>query len=118
MLPPVVNYLKCFLHDPDGGVVKIRKSIQFTPELKILPGTISLFLFPHRQPILTIHGFVGLDVMAPITPKPTGPRPGSYALYGVLCHHGISESGGRYTIDVLHPNGNSGDGRRLSSRRR
>ena len=47
VLPPVVNYLKRFLHDPDGGVVKIRKSIQFTPELKILPGTISLFVSPH-----------------------------------------------------------------------
>jgi ubiquitin carboxyl-terminal hydrolase 10 len=33
-----------------------------------------------------------------------------YKLYGVLYHHGESAGGGRYSVDVLHPNGDSGGG--------
>jgi ubiquitin carboxyl-terminal hydrolase 10 len=113
VLPPVlVIHLKRFLYDPAvGGVVKIGKSIQFTPDLEIPPGTTFLFLSHHGQPILTVHrGFVGLDITTPIAQKSTGAQPTSYTLYAVLYHHGVSASGGRYTVDVLHPNGNGGNG--------
>ena len=30
-----------------------------------------------------------------------------YNLYAVLYHHGESAGNGRYTVDVLHPNGDS-----------
>jgi ubiquitin carboxyl-terminal hydrolase 10 len=33
-----------------------------------------------------------------------------YKLYGVLYHHGESTDSGHYTVDVLHPNGDGGDG--------
>jgi ubiquitin carboxyl-terminal hydrolase 10 len=113
VLPPVlVIHLKRSLYDPAvGGVVKIGKPIQFTPDLEIPLGTTFLFLPHHGQPILTIHhGFVGLDIMIPIAQKSTGAQPRNYTLYGVLYHHGVSASGGRYMVDVLHPNGNGGDG--------
>jgi len=89
VLPPIlVIHLKRFLYDPAvGGVVKIGKPIQFTPELEIPP-----------------------DITARIAQRPTGTQPGSYALYGVLYHHGDSVSGGHYTVDVRHPNGDCGRG--------
>jgi ubiquitin carboxyl-terminal hydrolase 10 len=33
-----------------------------------------------------------------------------YKLYGVLYYHGKSAGSGYYTVDVLHPNGDSGSG--------
>ena len=33
-----------------------------------------------------------------------------YKLYGVLYHRGKSSGTGHYTVDVLHPNGDSGNG--------
>jgi ubiquitin carboxyl-terminal hydrolase 10 len=33
-----------------------------------------------------------------------------YKLYGVLYHNGESAGSGRYSVDVLHPNGDSGGG--------
>lgn len=30
--------------------------------------------------------------------------PTAYKLFGVLYHHGMTASGGHYTLDVLHPN--------------
>ncbi|KAA1469297.1 cysteine proteinase [Dentipellis sp. KUC8613] len=79
-LPPIlVLHLKRFLYDVNAkGVVKIGKMVQFTPELEI----------PQ-------------DIMAP-GKRPT--QPVRYQLYGVLYHHGLSASGGHYTLDVLHPN--------------
>jgi hypothetical protein len=110
VLPPVLAiHLQRSLYDrTDGGVVKTGKPVQFTPDLEIPPGTTSLFVSHYGQPVLTIHrGFAGLDITAPIAQKSTGAQPGSYTLYSVLYHHGVS--GGRY-VDVLHPNGNGGDG--------
>ncbi|THH20875.1 hypothetical protein EW146_g530, partial [Bondarzewia mesenterica] len=79
-LPPIlVLHLKRFLYDVDAkGVVKIGKMIQFSPELEI-----------------------SKDIMAP---GRKSAHPVRYQLYGVLYHHGLSASGGHYTLDVLHPN--------------
>ncbi|KIK81540.1 hypothetical protein PAXRUDRAFT_832778 [Paxillus rubicundulus Ve08.2h10] len=78
-LPPIlILHLKRFLYDPTaGGVGKVGKQVSFTPELE-----------------------VGSDVMA--TGKKTNLT--RYKLFGVLYHHGLSASGGHYTLDVLHPN--------------
>jgi len=86
-LPPVlVLHLKRFLYDTTArGVVKIGKSVQFTPELEI-----------------------PLDIMAPAARRPA--QPARYTLYGVLYHHGVSAGGGHYTLHVLHPN-RDGSGR-------
>ena len=44
--------------------------------------------------------------MAPIAGISADPAV-HYNLYGVLYHHGESAGSGRYTVDVLHPNGDS-----------
>lgn len=79
-LPPIlVLHLKRFLYDTKvGGVAKIGKPISFSPELEIDPEL--------------------------ITPARRTPQHIKYKLFGVLYHHGLSASGGHYTLDVLHPN--------------
>lgn len=79
-LPPIlVLHLKRFLYDTQvGDVVKIGKPISFTPELEIDSGLIA----PGRRQTQKVK----------------------YKLFGVLYHHGLSASGGHYTLDVLHPN--------------
>ncbi|KAF5364681.1 hypothetical protein D9758_005578 [Tetrapyrgos nigripes] len=79
-LPPIlVLHMKRFLYDVSvGGVVKVGKQVQFGPELVI-----------------------GSDIMASTTKKPHTTK---YKLFGAIYHHGISASGGHYTLDVLHPN--------------
>jgi ubiquitin carboxyl-terminal hydrolase 10 len=37
-------------------------------------------------------------------------EPVRYKLHGVLHHHGKSAGSGHYTVDVLHRNGDSGNG--------
>ncbi|KAJ6537771.1 hypothetical protein B0H19DRAFT_1180862 [Mycena capillaripes] len=77
-LPPVlVLHIKRFCYDTAvGGVVKVGKQIAFGPELDI-----------------------GSDVMVPTARK----QPVRYKLFGAVYHHGVSASGGHYTLDVLHP---------------
>lgn len=98
-LPPVlVLHLKRFLYDTTArGVVKIGKSVQFTPELEIPLGTCLSFLLSQ----LKLRIPCGVDIMAPAR-RPA--QPARYTLYGVLYHHGVSAGGGHYTLHVLHPN--------------
>ncbi|TFK67100.1 cysteine proteinase [Pluteus cervinus] len=79
-LPSIlILHMKRFFFDTNvGGVVKVGKQIQFGPELDI-----------------------GSDVMAPTAKRVV---PARYKLFGALYHHGLSASGGHYTLDVLHPN--------------
>jgi ubiquitin carboxyl-terminal hydrolase 10 len=46
------------------------------------------------------------EIMAPVAGKSA--ERVHYKLYGVLYHHGESAGSGHYTVDVLHPNGDSG----------
>ncbi|KAK2459503.1 hypothetical protein APHAL10511_008487 [Amanita phalloides] len=90
-LPPIlVIHMKRFCYDTAvGGVVKVGKQVQFGPELD-----------------------VGSEMMSPALRKP-GSGSGTkyrYRLYGVLYHHGMSASGGHYTLDVLHPRKWAGTG--------
>jgi ubiquitin carboxyl-terminal hydrolase 10 len=102
-LPPVlVLHLKRFLYDTTArGVVKIGKSVQFTPELEIPLGTCLSFLLSQSK-LRIPRGSTGVDIMAPAARRPA--QPARYTLYGVLYHHGVSAGGGHYTLHVLHPN--------------
>ncbi|KAI0274587.1 hypothetical protein BGY98DRAFT_920575, partial [Russula aff. rugulosa BPL654] len=83
-LPPVlVLHLNRVRYDATaGGLMKIKKSIQFGPELEI-----------------------------PLVPNAQRPsEPPHYKLYGVLYHHGESAGSGHYTVDVLRPNGDGDTG--------
>ncbi|KJA24204.1 hypothetical protein HYPSUDRAFT_65703 [Hypholoma sublateritium FD-334 SS-4] len=79
-LPPIlVLHIKRFCYDTSvNGVVKVGKQVRFGPELEI-----------------------GSDVMISAAKKS---QPTRYKLFGALYHHGLSASGGHYTLDVLHPN--------------
>ncbi|KAF8163725.1 hypothetical protein B0H34DRAFT_650904 [Crassisporium funariophilum] len=79
-LPPIlVLHIKRFCYDTNvGGVVKVGKQVRFGPELEI-----------------------GADIMVPAAKKA---HPARYKLFGALYHHGLSASGGHYTLDILHPN--------------
>lgn len=80
-LPPVlVLHLKRFHYDTSlRTIVKLSKPVLFAPTLDI-----------------------PLDLLYPSATRKTMPR--TYKLFGALYHHGVSASGGHYTLDVLHPN--------------
>jgi ubiquitin carboxyl-terminal hydrolase 10 len=101
--------LKLLLYDTTkDGIVKISKSIQFTPDLEIPLGTISSFVFPGQSGLRVSRGSVDPEITAPVAGKTA--EPAQYKLYGVLYHHGDSGGSGHYTVDVLHPNGDGGSG--------
>lgn len=79
-LPPIlILHLKRFLYDANkGGVAKVGKQVTFAPELE-----------------------VGSEVMTQGKKVNGGTK---YRLFGAVYHHGVSASGGHYTLDVLHPN--------------
>ncbi|TBU35523.1 cysteine proteinase [Dichomitus squalens] len=79
-LPPVlILHMKRFLYDTKvGDVVKVGKQVSFASELDVPPEIISQ-VKRTTQPV-------------------------KYQLFGVLYHHGMTASGGHYTLDVLHPN--------------
>ena len=109
-LPSIlVLHLKRFLYDTaTNSMSKIRKPIQFTPELEIPLGTIFSHWFTPCLPGLRIpRGLIGPEIMAPVAGK--SEEPVHYKLYGVLYHHGKSAGSGHYTVDVLRPNGDTRD---------
>jgi ubiquitin carboxyl-terminal hydrolase 10 len=109
-LPPVlVLHIKRFLYDVAAdSIVKINKPVQFAPELEIPLGTILSFISPVLAKAKKSLCLGCAGIMAPIAGKFT--EPVCYKLYGVLYHHGKSVGSGNYTVDVLHPNGDSGNG--------
>ncbi|KAK0482621.1 hypothetical protein IW261DRAFT_1468778 [Armillaria novae-zelandiae] len=78
-LPPIlILHIKRFHFDTEfSGVMKVGKQVRFGPELEIGP-----------------------ELMSPTVRKSQGVR---YMLFGAVYHHGVSASGGHYTLDVLHP---------------
>ncbi|KAN0126423.1 hypothetical protein V8E52_000063 [Russula decolorans] len=86
-LPPIlVLHFKRFIYDTAaGGMVKINKPIRFAPELEI-----------------------PLDIT--VSGARQSAKPSRYTLYGVLYHHGMTSGGGHYSVDVLHPYGDGGNG--------
>ena len=80
-LPPVlVLHLKRFHYDVSlRTIVKLSKPVAFPPTLDI-----------------------PLELLYPSPQRKNMAR--SYKLFGAVYHHGVSASGGHYTLDVLHPN--------------
>jgi ubiquitin carboxyl-terminal hydrolase 10 len=107
VLPSVlVLHLKRFLYDvATDGIVKISKSIQFAPQLEIPLGTNSSFIYTM---LAKSHNRLWPEIMTPVFGKSA--EAVQYKLYGVLYHHGESAASGHYTVDVLHPNRDSGGG--------
>ena len=71
---------------------------------------VQIFLrFPRASQRLRNLSWLGSEIMASVDGK--SPEPVHYKLYGVLYHRGASTGSRHYTVDVLHPNGDSGDGK-------
>ncbi|ORY78594.1 hypothetical protein BCR37DRAFT_350248 [Protomyces lactucae-debilis] len=81
-LPPVlILHLKRFLYDNVGGTQKFWKQVGYPLELEMPSQALS----PARRGIVRT----------------------TYKLIGVVYHHGLSASGGHYTVDVLRQDGKS-----------
>ena len=106
-LPQIlVLHLKRFLYDrASDGIVKIRKPVQFAPELLIPLGTIVFFDFSELSVLIFLRDSVDLEIMAPNFGKSA--ESAHYKLCGVLYHHSESTGSGHFTVDVLHPNGDT-----------
>ena len=111
ILPPVlVLHLKRFMYDATtDGIDKISKPVQFEPELEILSGTFPPSFLASWRRLRVSHGPVCSEIMAPVAGKSA--EPARYELYGVLYHRGKSSGREHYTVDVLHPNGDGGNGK-------
>jgi ubiquitin carboxyl-terminal hydrolase 10 len=55
-----------------------------------------------------LRDLIGPEMMAPVVG--TSAEPVHYKLYGVLYHHGGPAGSGHYSVDVLHSNGERGNG--------
>ena len=110
VLPPIlVLHLERFLYDATAdGIVKISKLVQFAPEIEIPIGTIFSFVSLVPVKLRIPRGSLGPEIMSLLARKSA--EPVKYKLHGVLCHHGESAGSGNYTVDVLHPNGDSARG--------
>ena len=108
-LPPVlVLHLERFVYDATaGGMAKINKPIEFSPELEIPPGMTFSFLSLVVAEANDPSWLSRLGIMAPTPGKSM--EPAHYKLHGVLYHRGGSGRG-HYTVDVLYQNGEGGSG--------
>jgi ubiquitin carboxyl-terminal hydrolase 10 len=105
VLPAVlILHIERFLYDAaTGGINKIATPVQFAPELGIPRGTTSHSSVQAKANNSSCS--MSTEIMAPVDGESA--EPAHYKLYGVLYHHGESAGGGHYTVDVLHPNGDS-----------
>ena len=108
-LPQIlILHLERFVYDAaTEGINKIRKPIQFSPELEIPIGMIFSSVSPVPPTQRILHLSVDSEIMAGASGKSTEPVHWNYKLHGVLYHHGESAGSGHYMVNVLHPNGDS-----------